>query len=258
MKQRAFLSQKMILAYCPHMNLQLTSGENYYTIIPGASLGRDLIIAFGYGGIGGLLVIYRIYLNHSSGAVAGMRQVSTERLAPLSELLRQQIAADEVMPMEPVPLALPPPPRLASQGAAAPRLYLHFGPGVSAYQCRVLGQIQRIPMGSTATYGQIAAGAGSPRAYRRVGSICARNPLPLLIPCHRVVAAAYHGPYQPLAAKGSSAKGSGAYQGGAVLKAQLLAQEYICSRRQKPSPRQRLNGSQTAYTPQGYSPLSLA
>jgi methylated-DNA-[protein]-cysteine S-methyltransferase len=41
--------------------------------------------------------------------------------------------------------------------------------------------------GETVTYGELAARAGNPRAFRAVGSACARNPVPLVVPCHRVL-----------------------------------------------------------------------
>lgn len=51
----------------------------------------------------------------------------------------------------------------------------------------VLGHLAAIPYGHTASYAAIAAAAGHPRAVRAVGSACAGNPLPLVVPCHRVV-----------------------------------------------------------------------
>lgn len=55
------------------------------------------------------------------------------------------------------------------------------------------GQVQAaltaIPYGATATYGEVAALVGRPRAARAVGSACATNPLPIVLPCHRVVPA---------------------------------------------------------------------
>ncbi|GAB3386910.1 methylated-DNA--[protein]-cysteine S-methyltransferase [Humibacter soli] len=51
----------------------------------------------------------------------------------------------------------------------------------------VQGILPTIAYGSTASYAEVAAAAGSPRAMRAVGSACATNPLPLLVPCHRVV-----------------------------------------------------------------------
>jgi methylated-DNA-[protein]-cysteine S-methyltransferase len=51
----------------------------------------------------------------------------------------------------------------------------------------VLGQLQQIDYGATASYASVAVAAGNPRAVRAVGSACARNPLPVVVPCHRVV-----------------------------------------------------------------------
>jgi methylated-DNA-[protein]-cysteine S-methyltransferase len=51
----------------------------------------------------------------------------------------------------------------------------------------VLMRLREIAYGSTASYSTIAAAAGSPTAGRAVGSACATNPLPVVVPCHRVV-----------------------------------------------------------------------
>ena len=51
----------------------------------------------------------------------------------------------------------------------------------------VLDQLPRIGYGSTESYAGVAAAAGRPAAVRAVGNACARNPLPLVVPCHRVV-----------------------------------------------------------------------
>jgi methylated-DNA-[protein]-cysteine S-methyltransferase len=51
----------------------------------------------------------------------------------------------------------------------------------------VLAQLREIDYGSTRSYADIAAAAGSPRAVRAVGTACATNPLPVVVPCHRVV-----------------------------------------------------------------------
>lgn len=48
--------------------------------------------------------------------------------------------------------------------------------------------LQRIPAGTTCTYAELAGLAGRPRAARAAGQACARNPLPLFVPCHRVLA----------------------------------------------------------------------
>lgn len=51
----------------------------------------------------------------------------------------------------------------------------------------VLTHLLEITYGRTASYAQVAAASGSPRAVRAVGTACARNPLPVVVPCHRVV-----------------------------------------------------------------------
>ncbi len=74
----------------------------------------------------------------------------------------------------------------------------------------VLEAVGSIPYGETRTYSEVAVAAGSPNAYRAVGTACGLNPVPLIIPCHRVVPAS---------------GGVGGYGGGAALKRRLLAME---------------------------------
>ena len=57
------------------------------------------------------------------------------------------------------------------------------------FQSRVLAITRRIRYGTTVTYGELAEQAGAPRAARAVGSVMASNRVPVIIPCHRVVAA---------------------------------------------------------------------
>ena len=57
------------------------------------------------------------------------------------------------------------------------------------FQRAVWREIEKIPRGTVTTYGAIAKKIGRPRAYRAVGSAVGKNPLPLLVPCHRVLAA---------------------------------------------------------------------
>jgi len=61
--------------------------------------------------------------------------------------------------------------------------------GMTAFQEHVLHLTCGIPYGETRTYGEIAAGLGRPRAARAVGRAEATNPMPLVIPCHRVIGA---------------------------------------------------------------------
>ena len=60
---------------------------------------------------------------------------------------------------------------------------------VTPFSRRVLHGTAAIPYGSYETYSQVAAGIGSPRAARAVGNAVAANPIPLVIPCHRVLRA---------------------------------------------------------------------
>ena len=59
----------------------------------------------------------------------------------------------------------------------------------TAFQKAVWSQVVRIPYGATATYGDIAQLVGKPKASRAVGGAVGANPLPIVIPCHRVVGA---------------------------------------------------------------------
>jgi methylated-DNA-[protein]-cysteine S-methyltransferase len=65
---------------------------------------------------------------------------------------------------------------------------LPLKPAGTAFQTRVWEELGRIRIGMTKTYGDVAKAVGS--AARAIGQANARNPLPILIPCHRVVAAA--------------------------------------------------------------------
>jgi AraC family transcriptional regulator of adaptative response/methylated-DNA-[protein]-cysteine methyltransferase len=58
---------------------------------------------------------------------------------------------------------------------------------VTAFQLQVLELLRRIPYGETRSYSQIAETLGNPKAVRAVAQACGANPVPLLIPCHRVV-----------------------------------------------------------------------
>ncbi|MFZ5432600.1 MAG: methylated-DNA--[protein]-cysteine S-methyltransferase [Calditrichota bacterium] len=60
------------------------------------------------------------------------------------------------------------------------------------FQQQVWKALQRIPFGETRSYGQVAQTTGNPAAYRAVGSACRSNPLPIVIPCHRVVGSNGH------------------------------------------------------------------
>ncbi|MBM3469608.1 MAG: type II toxin-antitoxin system prevent-host-death family antitoxin [Armatimonadetes bacterium] len=81
---------------------------------------------------------------------------------------------------------------LADAVRGAVRLRTAFGGPVDLtragpFEQEVLAALRRIPTGEVRTYGEIARAVGQPGAARAVGTACARNPVPLLIPCHRVV-----------------------------------------------------------------------
>ncbi|MBU0517493.1 methylated-DNA--[protein]-cysteine S-methyltransferase [bacterium] len=73
-------------------------------------------------------------------------------------------------------------------GAALP-MDFPVKPQGTDFQKRVWQALQEIPSGKFVTYGLIARKIGSPNASRAVGAACGANPVPLFIPCHRVVGA---------------------------------------------------------------------
>jgi O-6-methylguanine DNA methyltransferase len=59
--------------------------------------------------------------------------------------------------------------------------------GLTDFEREVYAALLRVPRGSVVSYRDLAAAAGHPQAYRAVGSVMARNRLPVILPCHRVV-----------------------------------------------------------------------
>jgi O-6-methylguanine DNA methyltransferase len=57
------------------------------------------------------------------------------------------------------------------------------------FQLQVWGELQKIPLGRTMSYQEVARRLGKPQAARAVGRACGANPIPLIVPCHRVIAA---------------------------------------------------------------------
>ena len=64
---------------------------------------------------------------------------------------------------------------------------LNLRPNGTEFQLDVLKQLQKIPYGTTVSYRDIAERIGRPKAVRAVGAANGRNPLPIVIPCHRVI-----------------------------------------------------------------------
>jgi methylated-DNA-[protein]-cysteine S-methyltransferase len=81
---------------------------------------------------------------------------------------------------------------------------------VTGFRREVLRATEQIPYGRTASYRDVATTAGSPNAVRAAGSALATNPLPIVVPCHRVL---------------RTGGGLGQYRGGPEAKAQLLTLE---------------------------------
>ncbi|MDG1016765.1 MAG: methylated-DNA--[protein]-cysteine S-methyltransferase [Woeseiaceae bacterium] len=78
------------------------------------------------------------------------------------------------------------------------------------FQMKVIKELTQIPYGKTCSYAELAVRVGHPRAYRAVGSANGKNPLPIIYPCHRVIAS-----------NGSL----GGYSGGLRIKTALLTLE---------------------------------
>jgi len=100
---------------------------------------------------------------------------------------------------------------------AAPGLFrrteafdLKLAPEGTQFQRNVWRELAEIPYGETISYGQLAQRIGNPRASRAVGLANGSNPIPIVIPCHRVI--------------GSNGKLTG-YGGGLAMKERLLALE---------------------------------
>ena len=66
---------------------------------------------------------------------------------------------------------------------------LKLAPHGTTFQLEVLTALQKIPYGKTSTYAELAQKIGRPKAMRAVGAANGRNPLPIIIPCHRVIGA---------------------------------------------------------------------
>ncbi|HKI98901.1 MAG TPA: methylated-DNA--[protein]-cysteine S-methyltransferase [bacterium] len=90
------------------------------------------------------------------------------------------------------------------------RFELPLAPRGTPFQQRVWQELRRIPYGQTISYGELARRIGRPSASRAVGAANGRNPLPIVVPCHRVI--------------GSTGRLTG-FAGGLHLKEGLLALE---------------------------------
>ncbi len=87
-----------------------------------------------------------------------------------------------------------------------PKIEYKFSEKLTDFEKRVLKETEKIPFGKKITYKELAQRVKSPRAYRAVGNALGKNPLPVIIPCHRIV----------------SSKGLGGFTGGVHIKKFLL------------------------------------
>jgi O-6-methylguanine DNA methyltransferase len=134
-----------------------------------------------------------------SGTDAAIRD-SSRRLPPVSNEIHDWHRATEAA-LKSV---------LAGQAAKKlPPLDLSTG---TEFQKHVWNALRKISLGETKSYGEIARQIGKPRAVRAVGGACGANPIPVLVPCHRVLAAN---------------KKLGGFSGGLDWKRTLLAREGV-------------------------------
>ncbi len=84
-------------------------------------------------------------------------------------------------------------------------------PAGTTFQKQVWTELSKIPYGETITYGELARRVGRPKGPRAVGQANGKNPLPIIVPCHRVLAS----------------NGLGGYAGGLAMKRALLAVEGV-------------------------------
>jgi methylated-DNA-[protein]-cysteine S-methyltransferase len=153
-----------------------------------------------FGLVGGEGRVHRILLGHAcaddvrTAAVAEAGRSEPFRESDWHPELRRRLeryAQGAVVDFDDIALALPP---------------------MTDFQHRVVAETRALRYGSTASYGELAERVGAPRAARAVGTVMSSNTMPLLIPCHRVVAA------------GGRLGGYSAPQG-LTLKQRLLAME---------------------------------
>ena len=122
--------------------------------------------------------------------------VGSAGLAQVQSWHRVTVAAVEKLLAGQKPVALPP---------------LDLAGGTE-FQRSVWAALRKIKRGQTQSYGEIAQAIGKPKAVRAVGGACGANPIPLLVPCHRVLAAN---------------RKIGGFSGGLGWKQKLLAREGI-------------------------------
>jgi O-6-methylguanine DNA methyltransferase len=149
-----------------------------------------------------------LFLAGSETGICSCQFVHGKDIANLISQLRQEY--DDVVQEDAVPLA--PAIDILEQyfSGETERLSHALDLQGTPFQLMVWSALREIPVGTVATYGEIAGEIGSPRAARAVGQACGSNQVVLFVPCHRVVAA--HG-------------NLGGFGGGLTLKKALLRHE---------------------------------
>lgn len=114
-------------------------------------------------GKSGSRLLERLRTEYQNAAIKPMRKPRHPQFAPWVAAIKQHLQGER------------------------PRLALPLDIHGTAFQMRVWQYLQSIPYGEVRTYGQVAAGLGQARAARAVANACARNPLAIVVPCHRVI-----------------------------------------------------------------------
>lgn len=133
---------------------------------------------------------------------------ANESTATVKEILREDYPSVKLNEIQPVEIFNSD----GSENVSAKNIPLHLIGSV--FQVEVWKSLLEILPGNFATYGQIAQAVGRPHAYRAVGNAVGRNPIAILIPCHRIVPS-HPAPAQPF----------GNYHYGSKLKERILAIE---------------------------------
>lgn len=136
----------------------------------------------------------------------GLQEVSRQKCAaPMAQSLKRSAPEIQILAQAAQELA---------EYFAGKRQHFEIplAPHGTAFQQTVWRELQKIPYGSTCSYKTVAARIQNPKALRAVGSANGKNPLCIVIPCHRVIAAD---------------GGIGGYSGGLPIKRKLLALEQV-------------------------------
>lgn len=144
--------------------------------------------------------------------VVGVRLPEENESGMRARLLRRFPGARQAVPPAPVQLAIDGIVKLLRGEAVDLRAVKLDLEAVPPFRRRIYEAARRIPPGNTLSYGEVAVRAGAPGAARAVGQAMANNPFPIIVPCHRVLAA------------GGKVGGFSA-RGGVLTKRRLLAIE---------------------------------